>query len=95
VEATEHTEAPQEAVVERAAPSVGESVVYVDPVGVSRPALVTAVFGSGATASINVVIVSNDAAMRDQYGQQIGRETSIVHKTKQSAHGRYWRHVDE
>lgn len=74
---------------------VGDHVVYVDPVGQARPALVTAIHGpSGAKTSINVVIVSSDHTMTDSYGRQLARVTSVSHQTMQSAHGYYWRAID-
>ena len=45
--------------------------------------------------SINVVIVVDDAAMRDNYGRQIERHTSVVHASSQPAHGFYWRLLTE
>lgn len=44
---------------------------------------------------INVVIASPDENEDDGYGRQIRRETSQVHKSKQAAHGCYWRFPDE
>lgn len=38
----------------------------------------------------NVVFVTSDEMKRDSYGYQIERETSVVHKSNQAAHGRYW-----
>jgi len=77
---------------------VGASVVYVDPFGVPCPALVT-IWWQGIEAykseisnepGCNVVFVSNDEQKTDTYGSQLERATSIVHKTKQPAHGSYW-----
>lgn len=73
-------------------PQVGDVVVYHDEVGQPKNALVTCNWGGG---SLNVVFVSSDAGMKDQYGRQIGRETSVSHVTVQQAHGRYWRWPDE
>jgi hypothetical protein len=42
------------------------------------------------TPSINLVYVTGDEAKTDPYGRQIERATSVVHKSGQSAHGRYW-----
>ena len=41
--------------------------------------------------SINVVYVNKDPEMQDTYGQQILRDSSVVHGDNQSAHGNYWR----
>lgn len=68
---------------------VGDAVTFVDALGAARPALVTAVFGE-QRPSINVVFVSNDVAAQDQYGRQTLRETSVVHKDQQHAHGMCW-----
>jgi hypothetical protein len=81
---------------------VGDSVVYFDPVGKPHPALVTAVWGSGEGAvtegnepSINVVFVDPNDCKTDSYGRQTSRETSLVHKARQAAHGRFWKFSDE
>lgn len=72
---------------------IGEAVVYVDQFGNERPAVLTAVWGEGPTPAVNLVFVSDDAEKRDTYGRQIERETSVVHQSSQSAHGRFWREV--
>lgn len=38
----------------------------------------------------NLVWVSTDVKRTDQYGQQLIRESSVVHKGSQPAHGNYW-----
>jgi hypothetical protein len=84
---------------------VGQHIVYVDPKGQRREALVT-VWWSGdqrvpeyvsesGEPGCNVVIVSDDDQRTDKYGRQIEHETSVVHKSKQVAHGRYWCWADE
>jgi hypothetical protein len=40
--------------------------------------------------AVNLVYVNSDENYKDQYGRQIVRETSVVHKGQQSAHGRYY-----
>lgn len=81
---------------------IGDVVEYVDEVGRGRPALITAIHGGepyGEVAddeeehppSLNLVFVSHDDAMKDPYGRQIGRETSVTHDNQQSAHGMLWR----
>jgi hypothetical protein len=80
--------------------TVGDVVVYVDPVGVERNALVTAVWGEineekKSYPSINIAVVSNDATMNDQYGRQLGRQTSIVYRASQAAPGNFWKFVGE
>jgi len=72
---------------------VGGTVVFVDSLGVPHPALVTAIHGAtthGATPCINLVRVTADDTMRDNYGRQIARETSVVYRTSQPAHGMYY-----
>jgi hypothetical protein len=79
---------------------IGDAVIFVDPFGKPRPALVTAVWGQYATPTssapgVNLVIVSEDAARDDTYGRQIERSTSVVHQSNQPAHGNYWRAMDD
>ncbi len=69
---------------------VGQAVVYVDPRGVRHDAILTAVWDSGPTPSVNLVYVSDDPARNDTYGRQIERSTSVVNQSLQSAHGNYW-----
>lgn len=76
-------------------PIVGCGVVYVDAHGAQHNALVTAVWGSVENMAtqppcINVVMVSADESKQDQYGRQIWRETSVVYRTVQPAHGFYY-----
>jgi hypothetical protein len=67
-------------------------VVYTDATGVEHQALVTEVHGEPErNPAINLVYVQPDEGMRDQYGLQLLRETSIVHQSNQSARGRFWR----
>jgi hypothetical protein len=75
--------------------NVGQHVKWFDPVGQPHDALVTAVHSTQDFPSINVVVVNCEPGQTDNYGQKIQRETSVVHKTNQSAHGRYWLHDDE
>ncbi len=70
---------------------VGQHVIWHDPYGKPFEALVTAVWGpADQKPSINVVVVNLEDGQRDDYGQKIKRETSVVHEDNQSAHGRYW-----
>lgn len=73
-------------------PRVGDTVVFHDPVGLAYQALVTAVW---SPVCLNVVYVSQDEAKTDPYGRQIERQTSLLHKSSQPAHGIYWRFEDE
>ena len=73
-------------------PVVGEPVVYVNPVRVACPALVTSVHGEKC---VNVVFVSLDGDKGDSYGRQIEGSTSVVHASTQEAPGNYWRYPQE
>lgn len=70
--------------------AIGKHVIYVDPTGVERPALVTNCWGH-EMPSINVVFVANDPAQSDTYGHKIERATSVPHRGHQQANGNYWR----
>jgi hypothetical protein len=85
---------------------VGQHVKYVNQFGVAQDALITIWWaGPGQTIQdyvsatgepgCNLVICSTDAEKKDSCGRQTERETSVVHKTKQAAHGRYWCWPDE
>jgi hypothetical protein len=79
---------------------VGLVVVYVDPVGTERNALVTAVWGElneekKSYPSLNLAFVSTDSAANDQYGRQMGRTSSCVGRQAQAAPGNYWKFVGE
>lgn len=71
---------------------VGGHVIYVDAEGRQNDAVVTAIWGDPEkdVPCINVVFVSGDPARSDSYGRQIERETSVVHRSNQLAHGRYY-----
>lgn len=43
----------------------------------------------------NLLFVSSEADKTDPYGRQIERATSVVHRSKQPAHGGFWRWPDE
>lgn len=71
---------------------IGKPCVYFDPVATPHHALVTAVHDvdDEGPKSINLVYVVSDLAQHDQYGRQIARQTSVVHKSRQGAHGMYF-----
>jgi hypothetical protein len=71
-------------------PKIGDPVTFVNPTGKQFSAVVTANWGTGPTPSINVVYVTDDTAKTDTYGRQIERNTSVVHRSNQAAHGMYW-----
>ncbi len=76
----------------------GLEIVYCDHVSVEHDALCTAAWGenefgddgSGAPC-INVVYVSKDDAKTDSYGRQIERDTSVPHRSSQTAPGNWWK----
>lgn len=75
---------------------VGTTVIFVDSYGRHRPALVTTCGDKNRPDTwVNLVIVSDDEAKTDQYGRQIERFTSVVHRSAQSAPGMYWQRPDE
>lgn len=81
---------------------VGQSVIYVDQFGKPHEALVTvwwehveAYRSNTGMPGCNLVFVTSDPMKTDVYGFQIERETSVIHKTAQPAHGRYWCFRDE
>lgn len=91
-------------VVEPRQPHVGNVVVYTDSQGEDLNALVTCVFGEvgadhdGTIISapcVNVVFINKDPRCDDPYGRQTERDTSVVHKMDQQAHGNCWRWPDE
>jgi hypothetical protein len=73
-------------------PHVGDFVIWHDAVGTPHNAVVTAVWGPKC---VNVVFVSKDESRTDNYGRQIERATSCVHKSMMALHGFYWRFTDE
>jgi len=74
--------------------AIADAVLFVDPHGQEHDALVTAVHGTDEYPSINLVFGTLDDALTDQYGRQISRYTSVVHRSKQAAHGMYWAEFD-
>jgi hypothetical protein len=77
----------------------GDPVVYVDHFGKERAALVTQTWGKDGTKeydpanaclSINVVFVTDNPAETDSYGWQTKHDTSVPHKSNQSAPGNFW-----
>lgn len=81
---------------------VGAHVIYFDELGRPHNALVTIWWGlidsyraANGEPGCNVVVVSPDEAKEDSYGRQTYHATSVVHKTKQDAHGFKWCWPDE
>lgn len=50
---------------------------------------------SSSEPGCNLVYISKSLTEKDSCGRQMKRETSVVHKSKQSAHGMYWCWPDE
>ena len=66
---------------------LGDKVTFIDPLKKEHNALVTCIHGSALdeTPSINIILVSDDAAKEDSYGRQMERQTSCVPIDNQSA----------
>lgn len=86
--------------------TIGQHVLYTDHYGVEHSALLTNLFlghkdgpegylKQYGEPSVNVVYVVKDDGRRDQYGNQTEHDTSVVHKSEQSAPGNFWRWPDE
>lgn len=83
----------------------GQYVIYVDSFGNKHDALITQWWHGPDTIEsylseygdpgCNVVYVVKDELKTDTYGRQINRETSVVHRSKQPAHGSYYVWPDE
>ena len=75
----------------------GQSVIYCDHQGIQHDALVTTCWGetsfeddgTGAPC-INIVYVSKQEGKTDSNGQQLERDSSVVHKSNQTAPGNWW-----
>lgn len=74
------------------APVLGQHVIYVDERSRDHDALVTAVWSE---TCVNCLFVSSDETKRDDYGRQIERPSSVTKGGPTTAHGRYWRFVDD
>lgn len=83
-------------------PEVGDAVIFHDAYGKPHNALITCVHGSfehsfrdHGIPCVNLIHVSGEQAKQDQYGRQTEHSSSAVHKSRQGAHGNYWRWPDE
>lgn len=78
---------------------VGDAVTYVDPKGRPQAAVLTAIWGKTDDEAnmpcVNLAFVSHDESRTDSYGRQIERETSVIHRTRATVHGRYWKRLDD
>lgn len=71
---------------------IGDPCTYVDPTGVERPGLITAIHNvSVENPLVNLVVVSIDETKSDSYGRQIERFTSVSHESHPHAHGNYYK----
>ena len=71
--------------------NVGDAVIFIDEKRQQHCALVTEVHGDpDGTPSVNLLMVSADANERDQYGRQITRHSSVVHRDDNSGGGNCW-----
>ena len=66
---------------------VGKACTYVDPVGKEHAALITAAWGNDC---VNIVSVNMASGQTDSHGQKLFRESSLMHRNTQQAHGQYW-----
>lgn len=69
---------------------VGDAVKFVDTHGIRHNALVTAVWGEGPLAALNLVYVLQDPGRQDQYGRQIERPSSVTSHAVTQAPGYFW-----
>lgn len=88
---------------------LGDHVIYVDEFGKSHNAIVNIWWDNyrnmrmgdpGNSVGLNIpgcnlVYVTSDEKKTDTYGSQLERATSVVHRSNQAAHGRYWIWPDE
>lgn len=83
---------------------IGQHVIFFDAYGKPHKAIVTiwcmahqvpAYQSETGEPGCNLVYVSDDALKEDSYGRQIERATSVVHTSKQNAHGFKWCWPDE
>ena len=90
--------------------NIGQHIIFVDPKGRRRDALVTAWWQAWIQPDLdknpvldpkagepgcNLIVVSDDKMKDDSYGRQTEHETSVVHKSNQGAPGNYWCWPDE
>jgi len=71
---------------------VGAHVVWIDSLRKQHDALVTVWWSD---TCCNLLIVSDDEAKKDDYGRQIERNSSCVHKSMNSAQAMCWCWPDE
>ena len=90
--------------IELSYPRVGDTVIYHDEHGKPHNALLTCVHGWETEGipvidqmpCVNLLYVSSDEKRQDDYGRQVERDSSCVHKTMNGGvHGGYWRNAHE
>lgn len=83
----------------------GTHIYFVDENGICHDALVNQVWNNvthytkdddpNENPGVNLVYIQHDKKYQDQYGQQIARATSVVHRKYQAANGMYWMRIEE
>jgi len=87
--------------MERKFVNVGDHIIFTDTHRRQHSALVTEVWDSGAEQrmdslpALNLLYVVEDETRKDQYGRQIERESSVVHREMNSAGANCYRLSDE
>ena len=78
---------------------VGDHVIFIDPLRRQHSALLTEVWGTwdhpDNPPAVNLLYVVADEDRKDQYGRQIERESSVVHRKMNSAEANCWVLPDE
>lgn len=79
--------------------SVGDHVIFTDEHRRQHNALLTEVWGTwdhpDSPPAVNLLYVVDEESRNDQYGRQIERESSVVHRKFNSAGGNCWHMPDE
>jgi hypothetical protein len=68
----------------------GDKVIYIDDLKKEHNSLVTSIHSGEKNPSINIVYVGTNESKQDMYGQELERDTSVVHIDDQSAYARCW-----
>ena len=74
---------------------VGDVVIYHDERGVAHNALLTSAWEGTENPTVNLLFVSGNESEQDSYGRQMKRESSVIHVSTSTVHGRYWRRAME
>jgi len=85
--------------MQRQSVEVGDHVIFTDSHGRQHSALLTAVWGDWShpdnPPAVNLLYVVHEDTRDDQYGRQIQREPSVVHRKLNSAGAHCWHLPDE